>query len=62
MLLAVRQDDRDRVALLQAERAQALGRSLDLVAEFGIGGRLAEEFERDIIGVLLDRELDQVGE
>ena len=60
VLRAVRQHERDRVALLHAEQAQPLGGALDLVAELGVGRGALEELERDVVGVLLDRRADEV--
>ena len=60
VLRAVRQHERDRVALLHAEQAQPLGGALDLVAELGVGGGALEELERDVVGILLDRRADEV--
>ena len=60
VLRAVRQHERDGVALLHAEQAQPLGDALDLGAELGVGRGALEELERDVVGVLLDRRADEV--
>ena len=51
VLRAVRQHERDRVALLHAEEPQALGGALDLLAELGVGRGAPEELERGVVGV-----------
>ena len=62
VLRAVRENERDGVALLHAEQAQALGGAIDLLAHLGVGGLRAEELEGDGLRELLDRRADEVVE
>lgn len=62
VLGAVGQDDGDTVTVLHACLAEAFRDAEDLVAEFGVGGGGAEEFEGYLVGALADGFCHEVAE